>query len=232
VRKLICIGVGRRRTVCIAAVFVAVGLAGSSLLADSALASSPVKYVTQTKITGVTEVKGGSATEVWLKVTASVTASGGGSAPTGHVTISGGSSQQCTALLGNASGLTSTGTCLLRGLPFGSDQLQANYKGRRGLGKSSSAEFPVAVGARPALTAQTPPLQAAAKEHYRYTFAARGLPAPKFALAPGAPKWLHIDKKTGVVSGRVPDVSSFRYSVVVSNALGSVTVGPFAVSVS
>jgi hypothetical protein len=231
VRKLMHIGVGRRRTAGIAAALAAACLAGSGLLAGSALASSPVKYGTQTNITHVEVVKGKWASQIYLKVTASVTAMGG-MAPMGDVTISGGSTRQCSAKLGSASGLTSTGSCELRDMPLGSDQVQANYKGRRGLGNSSSAGVSVTLGAKPALTAHTPPLKALAREHYRYTFAARGLPAPKFALAPGAPKWLHLNKKTGLVSGRIPGISSFRYSVVVSNALGEETIGPFIVSVS
>ena len=49
-------------------------------------------------------------------------------------------------------------------------------------------------------------------------------PSPTYALAPGAPAWLTIDPVSGTVSGTVPfEVTSFSFSVIATNSLGSTT---------
>jgi Putative Ig domain/Domain of unknown function DUF11 len=85
----------------------------------------------------------------------------------------------------------------------------------------------------PAFVTASPPLTATAGSAYGYTFTASGTPAPGYALAGGAPSWLSIDSSTGVLSGTVPSgTTSFSYSVTAANPAGTVTAGPFTVTVS
>jgi Putative Ig domain len=67
---------------------------------------------------------------------------------------------------------------------------------------------------------------------YAYVFAASGVPAPAYSLEPGAPSWLSINAGTGLVSGEFGPMErgfDFSYPVVATNAVGSVTAGPFTV---
>jgi hypothetical protein len=85
----------------------------------------------------------------------------------------------------------------------------------------------------PAFTADSPPLTAATGTPYSYQFTASGTPAPTFTLGGGAPSWLSVNSSTGLVSGTPPaGTKSFTYSVTASNSAGSVTAGPFTVTVS
>ena len=86
---------------------------------------------------------------------------------------------------------------------------------------------------RPAFTADAPPLTAATATSYIYQFTAAGTPAPTFTLGAGALSWLTINPTSGAVTGTPPNgTKSFRYSVTATNTAGSVTAGPFTVSVS
>jgi hypothetical protein len=93
--------------------------------------------------------------------------------------------------------------------------------------------FTPTVDQAPVFSAASPPLTVLAGQPYAYTFAASGVPAPRYSLNPGAPSWLSINTSTGAVSGTVPtSISSFSYSVTASNSVGSpVTAGPFTVNV-
>jgi hypothetical protein len=84
----------------------------------------------------------------------------------------------------------------------------------------------------PQFTADSPSLSTRVGDAYSYNFDASGTPAPTYALV-DAPSWLTINSSTGVVSGTVPwgTGAGFSYSVAASNSVGTVTVGPFAVSV-
>ena len=85
----------------------------------------------------------------------------------------------------------------------------------------------------PAFTDGTPPLTAATGTPYSYQFTATGTPAPTYTLSGGAPSWLTINPATGTVTGTPPaGTKSFRYSVTAANSAGTVTAGPFTVSVS
>ncbi len=86
--------------------------------------------------------------------------------------------------------------------------------------------------AKPAFTAQTPPLTVAAGATYAYAFAASGNPAPTFALAAGAPAFLSINATTGALAGKIPaGTTTFSYAVKATNSAGSATAGPFTVTV-
>jgi Domain of unknown function DUF11/Putative Ig domain len=85
----------------------------------------------------------------------------------------------------------------------------------------------------PAFTADSPPLTGGVGTAYSYQFGASGTPAPTFSLSSGAPSWLSVDSSTGTVTGTPPaGTTSFGYSVTASNVAGSVTAGPFQVTVS
>ncbi len=85
----------------------------------------------------------------------------------------------------------------------------------------------------PVFDVQSPLLTATAGARYSYTFAATGAPAPRYALASGAPSWLTINPVTGQASGVVPrsGVRQFTYSVTATNPVGPATAGPFTVRV-
>ncbi|MGO9196800.1 MAG: putative Ig domain-containing protein [Acidimicrobiales bacterium] len=84
----------------------------------------------------------------------------------------------------------------------------------------------------PYFYADSPPLDAGAKQVYYYQFGAYGVPTPTYKLGSGSPSWLGIDKTTGQVLGTLPSgVTTFSYSVVASNSTGSTTAGPFTVTV-
>jgi sugar lactone lactonase YvrE len=85
----------------------------------------------------------------------------------------------------------------------------------------------------PTFTTDSPPLRVGTGSDYYYTFAATGLPAPRYALAAGAPAWLGINATTGALAGTVPSgITTFTYSVTATNAAGTATAGPFTVTVT
>jgi hypothetical protein len=116
----------------------------------------------------------------------------------------------------------------------------ASYLGSTGTlvtdeGNASNGEVVITyqVAQPPAFTADSPPTVGGAGTAYSYQFAASGTPAPTFSLSSGAPSWLAVDSSTGAVTGTPPaGTTSFSYSVTASNQAGSVTAGPFRVTVS
>jgi hypothetical protein len=222
--------VSRRRAV-FAAAMLAGGVAGAAILATPGTALASTQVATGTSVTGASQEA-----SFWnaatLKVSVSVTAQSGSQAPAGEVVVADGNGT-CHATLTPGSGAVSSGSCELRYVTFGPYTLKASYLGSTAFGSSVSNGYPVVVGLAPKLTADTPARSAAPGSDYRYTFRASGNPAPSYALAPGAPKWLWISSSTGRLSGRVPPgISSFTYSVVASNGVGSATAGPYTVYMS
>jgi uncharacterized repeat protein (TIGR01451 family) len=111
--------------------------------------------------------------------------------------------------------------------------IDANQAGNVSYAAAPTVTATITVDQGPAFTLEAPPLTGTVGEGYAYTFAADGVPAPAFSLAAGAPSWLAIDATSGAVSGTPPaGTTSFSYSVVATNDVGSATAGPFAVSVS
>lgn len=226
----------RRRTAgAAAAVMMGGGLAGTVLLTPgTAFAATGAQVNTATSITASTQWN--YPTDVsTVKITVSVTAQSGSSAPTGDVIVSTGpaANRWCDAKLDQSPGLVSTGSCEIKFLRDGSYNLTASYAGQNGLASSVSAKYPIAVGGAPVWKADSPSLSAAPGSFYKYSFNAVGTPVPGYALAPGAPSWLHILSWNGEVYGQIPWwVHSFTYSVIAANSAGSATAGPFAVSVS
>ncbi|HZR51507.1 MAG TPA: putative Ig domain-containing protein [Streptosporangiaceae bacterium] len=200
-----------------------------------ALASSGPLHTTTTSISGTQQLLVDPGVPPVLRVKVSVSAVGGSQAPLGNVVVSSNypdtsTPYTCTASLASSSGPTATGSCEIRKLPFGSFQLKAAYRGWGNFAQSASGAYQTAVGVAPALTADSPALTATGGAVYRYTFAAKGVPAPTYQLASDAPGWLRLDTSTGQLSGRVPrGISSFTYSVIASNAVGKATAGPYTV---
>ena len=116
----------------------------------------------------------------------------------------------------------------------------ASYLGSTGTlvtdeGNASNGEVVITyqVAQPPAFTADSPPTAGGVGTAYSYQFAASGTPAPTFSLSSGAPSWLAVGSSTGAVTGTPPaGTTSFSYSVTASNEAGSVTAGPFQVTVS
>jgi Bacterial Ig domain/Domain of unknown function DUF11 len=91
----------------------------------------------------------------------------------------------------------------------------------------------IAVNQAPAFVTDSAPLTAFTGEPYSYNFTASGTPAPRYGLAAGAPPWLSVNASTGQVSGTPPKgTTSFSYQVTAANAVGTVTAGPYAVTVT
>jgi hypothetical protein len=102
-----------------------------------------------------------------------------------------------------------------------------------GSGSNGKVVITYQIAQPPAFTADSPPLTGGVGTAYSYQFAASGTPAPTFSLSSGAPSWLAVGSSTGAVTGTPPaGTSSFSYSVTASNVAGSVTAGPFQVTVS
>lgn len=201
------------------------GLAGTALLMQgTAFADSAV--ATSTSITGTTQLLVDPGIPPVLKVDVSVAAQAGSQSPSGSVQVStqtsDGTIYKCDASLTAGSGSTSAGSCELHGLPFGSYSLHAGYLGAGTFSRSDAPGYSAAVGTAPSWTANSPSLHAQPRGYYDYTFAAKGVPAPTYSLQ-DAPVWLNVNQTSGHVYGWLPwTVRSFSYTVVASNAVGSV----------
>ena len=212
-----------RRTAGIAAgVVLTGGVAGGVLLAPgTAFASTP--YSTTTTITSASPAAADPGT---LTVDVSVSAGPGNPVPTSGTVDVTGAGNGCIVTLTS----TGAGSCSISNLPPGGYPLTATYEGTTGYNQSlpSSPFWAKIVGQAPAFDVANPPQTATPGQNYSYTFHANGYPAPIYSLA-GAPKWLNINSSTGTVWGTVPYwASSFSYSVVASNGVGSpATAGPF-----
>jgi uncharacterized repeat protein (TIGR01451 family) len=115
----------------------------------------------------------------------------------------------------------------------GSCVIDANQAGSAGFAAAPTVAATIAVQQAPVFTVESPPTTATAGQDYAYMFVAGGVPAPSYSLAPGAPSWLSIDPSSGALSGSPPSgTTSFTYSVIATNGVGSATAGPFTVSVS
>ena len=111
--------------------------------------------------------------------------------------------------------------------------VDADQAGNTSYAAAPTVTVDIVVDEVPAFTAEAPPSTAVVGTTYSYSFAADGAPAPTFALAAGAPSWLTLNSSTGVLSGTPPSgTTSFAYSVVATNSVGSATAGPFGVTVA
>ena len=111
--------------------------------------------------------------------------------------------------------------------------IDANQAGNDSYTAAPQVTQTITVDGAPAFVTDSPPLTAAAGQSYDYTFTASGTPAPTYALASGAPSWLSINASTGEVTGTPPSgTTSFSYAVTATNLAGTVTAGPFTVTVT
>jgi hypothetical protein len=157
---------------------------------------------------------------------ATLSATGGGSGNPVVFSVDGTSGAGvCSASGTNGTVLdyTQAGTCVI----------DATQAGNASYAAAPTLTASIVVDQAPAFTVDAPPTTATAGQAYTYSFAASGVPAPAFALAPGAPSWLTIDSTTGALSGTPPTgTTSFAYSVLATNGGGNATAGPFAVTVA
>jgi uncharacterized repeat protein (TIGR01451 family) len=115
----------------------------------------------------------------------------------------------------------------------GSCVIDANQAGNADYAAAPQITQTITVYQAPAFVLGSPPLTAVAGQPYDYTFEASGIPAPAYALAVGAPSWLSVNAGTGEVTGTPPSgTNSFSYAVTATNVAGTVTAGPFAVTVA
>ncbi len=221
----------RRTAGLTAGLLLGAGLAGGVLLTPgTALAGTAV--ATATAVTGTTQSPGHHH-QTTLSVQVSVTPASGTVWPSGTVKVSDGSGGCQLTLVQDGSKAVGVGDCDIHGLGAGTYQLTATYEGSSSFGSSVSNPAPVTIGAAPVFYADSPSLTAMSGERYSYTFSAKGVPAPSYALAAGSPGWLHIDSLSGTVWGTAPRwITSFSYSVTASNAVGSATAGPYRVQVT
>ncbi len=111
--------------------------------------------------------------------------------------------------------------------------VDANQAGNASYAAAPTVTGSVTVDQAPAFTSDAPPTTATVGQPYAATFAANGAPVPTYALTSGAPSWLTLDATTGALSGTPPTgTTSFTYSVVATNDVGSATAGPYVVAVS
>jgi hypothetical protein len=220
----------RRTAGLTAGLLLGAGLAGGVLLTPgTALADTTV--ATTTAITGTTQTPGHHGTALDVRV--SVTPASGTVWPPGTVKVSDGPGGCQLTLVQDGSKAAGVGDCHIYGLDAGTYTLTASYEGTSSFGSSASNPAPVTIGAAPVFYADSPSLTAVSGQRYGYTFGAKGVPAPSYALSAGSPGWLHIDSRGGTVRGTAPGwVTSFSYSVTASNAVGSATAGPYRVQVT
>jgi hypothetical protein len=117
-------------------------------------------------------------------------------------------------------------------LAAGTCMLDANQSGNADFLAASQVQQSFVVNQVPVFLLNTPSLSATSGQAYTYIFVAIGTPTPTYSLAAGAPSWLLINPVTGVLSGTPPTgTTSFTYSVVATNSVGSTTTGPFTVTI-
>jgi hypothetical protein len=128
----------------------------------------------------------------------------------------------CTITAGAVS-FVGAGTCTLN----------ADQPGNAAYSPSDPVQQSFSVFQAPAFVLANPPTAGTVGAPYSYTFQANGVPTPSYALAAGAPAWLSIDSGNGSLIGTPPTGStSFTYSVVATNTVGTATGGPFTVLVT
>jgi hypothetical protein len=151
-----------------------------------------------------------------------VTASGGGSGNPVNYSIDPSSTAGACSVSSGTVSFTGAGTC----------QVDASQAGGGIYTAAPQVSQTITVDQAPIFAADNPPLTAAVGQEYSYTFTASGSPAPSYSLS-GAPSWLAFNASTGTVDGVPPKgTTSFSYAVTASNAGGTVTAGPYTVSVS
>jgi uncharacterized repeat protein (TIGR01451 family) len=110
--------------------------------------------------------------------------------------------------------------------------LDANQAGNNNYRAANQVQQPFSVGALVFVLAN-PPTTAYSGLTYAYVFGANSSSAVTYSLTPASASFLSIDPSTGLVTGSPPaKVKSFTYSVVATSSGGSVTAGPFSVTVS
>jgi len=154
---------------------------------------------------------------------ATLSATGGASGNPVTFTVDSSSGAGVCGVSGDTVSYSAPGSCVI----------DANQAGSTDYTAAATVRGTITVDQAPAFTADSPPLTAATGTPYSYQFTASGTPAPAFTLGGGAPSWLSVNSSTGLVSGTPPaGTKSFSYSVTASSSAGSVTAGPFAVTVS
>jgi Domain of unknown function DUF11/Putative Ig domain len=129
----------------------------------------------------------------------------------------------------NVSG--TNGTTLVYDAP-GTCVIDADQAGNVSDAAAPTVTATIVVDQVPTFTQDSPPATFTTGRAYAYAFAADGAPAPEYSLGAGAPSWLSLDATSGALSGTPPaGTTSFAYSIVATNGVGSATAGPCTVTV-
>ena len=167
--------------------------------------------------------------------TVTLTATGGGSGNPVMLIIDP-STNPAVCNLSGANGttvsFTAVGNCIIDANQQGSTSPPYDYM------PAQPVQGLITVGIAPTFVQADPPLSAEPQSEYNYAFVASGIPAPTYALGPGAPSWLSINPSTGLVTGTVPAVSgyssgapapTYSYTVTATNKYGTATSSRYVV---
>ena len=98
-------------------------------------------------------------------------------------------------------------------------------------GGTTAGPYTIAVYRKPAVISDPPPQMAILNQPFSFTFSATGDPAPTFAVSDGSlPTGLSLSSD-GLLSGTPTATGTFVFSIDATNASGTVTEGPFTLTV-
>ena len=121
---------------------------------------------------------------------------------------------------------------VLAGTPDQTGTFTFSVQATNSAGSATAGPFTITVQAPPNVTSGDPPPGVVGAD-YHFAFTATGAPAPTFAVTAGAlPPGLSLDPVSGVVSGSPTAAGSYTFSVSATNVAGSVTAGPYVLTVS
>ncbi len=130
-------------------------------------------------------------------------------------------------------GISLTGsTGVLSGTPTTPGMSTFTISASNVFGSVTSGSLSITVEAVPVFAADTPASSISEGGSYSYTFTASGSPAPTFSVSAGSlPTGLSLSGSTGVLSGTPTATGTFTFSVMATNAAGSVSSGSITMAV-
>ena len=135
-----------------------------------------------------------------------------------------------------ASGTPPSGVSLgadgkLTGTPDQPGTFTFGIKATNSAGSDTAGPFTVTVRSMPAITSGAPP-NGVVGTAYHFSVTASGSPAPTYAVADGAlPTGLSLNATSGLISGTPTTAGDYAFTISGTNAAGSITAGPYAMSI-
>ena len=121
---------------------------------------------------------------------------------------------------------------VLAGTPDQAGTFTFTVEAANSAGSATAGPFTITVQAPPTVTSGDPP-PGVVGTSYHFAFTASGTPAPTFAITAGAlPPGLSLDLDSGALFGSPTDAGTYTFSVSATNAAGSVTGGPYLLTVN